>query len=178
MSLQPKYPQKALLPKIASHEQLPSDATEIARIYDRFGANSLLMFVKACPTLILLTVSIPGITRSGMHGISQFEVPMGFLPWFADALNEFRKPPVEGGLHAGAMTSVDQEVEGEMLCIQRSVGGISGEPGYVVVNRSRPSRHFRGYHASHFTFPDNFLFDGGLLKLIAELGEKYKKGLL
>lgn len=151
---------------------------EIARIYDRLGANGLLMLVKIETTLVLLSISVPGFTRARAYAIDQLEVPMGFLPWFADALNGFRKPPAEGGLHAGAMTTADEDVESEMLCIQRSMHAGDGGGGYVVVNRSRPSRLYKGYGSSETTFADNFLFEGGLLNLITELGEKYRKSLL
>ncbi|WP_199775591.1 hypothetical protein [Microbulbifer pacificus] len=112
---------------------------------------------------------------------SQADFPLGVLPWFADALTEFRKPPVQGGLHAGAMTSADEDVEGEMLCIQRSMNAGRGVGGYAIVNRSR-SDHGKlwknDYHPQEITFADNFLYDAGLLDLIKDLGEKYRRGEL
>jgi hypothetical protein len=182
MDLKPDYPQKPLLPKITHHETLPSDAVELARINDRLNFNDLRVFLKIEQTLVIVKVSGPGITKNPMYVISQFELPLGFLPWFADALNGFRKPPAEGGLHAGAMTSADEDVEGEMLCIQRAMDAGNGLGGYVVVNRSRTDRLWlddpHDYRASEITFPENFLYEGGLLQLITELGEKYRKGLL
>lgn len=53
---------------------------------------------------------------------SQDDFPLEFLSWFPAALIEFQKPPVEGGLRAGAMTTPGIEVGGEMLCIQRALG--------------------------------------------------------
>ncbi|MFC6633029.1 hypothetical protein [Microbulbifer taiwanensis] len=103
------------------------------------------------------------------------------MPWFADALTEFRKPPVEGGLHAGAMTSADEDVESEMICIERAMNAGPCVGGYAIVNWSRRSR--LGSREEHFspqeiTFADNFLYKYGLLNLIKGLGHKYRHGEL
>ena len=179
--LKPKYPQQALLPKITDHTSLPAHAVELARISDRLNYRGLYIFLKIDRLLVIVKVYGPEISGSKHYIIDQFEAPLGVLPWFADALNEFIKPPVQGGLHAGAMTSADQNVEGDMLCIQRAMDAGNGQSGYVIVNRSRPNwqtLQWHGYRASEITFADNFLYDGGLLPLFTELGEKYKKGVL
>ena len=178
--LQPEYPQKPLLPKITDHESLPAGATELARIFDRLNSKDLFLFLKWEDTLVIVTVAGPKVNGHPRYLISQFEVSLGVLPWFAAALTDFQKPPAEGGLHAGAMSSADQEVDGDMLCIQRAMCAGENQSGYIIVNRSRPMRTKweDSYHASSLGFADNFLYEGGLLQLFTELGEKYKKGLL
>lgn len=57
---------------------------------------------------------------------SQDYFPLEFLSCFPSALIEFQKPPVEGGLCAGAM-----------LCIQRALGVDQDRGGYAVMNRFR-----------------------------------------
>ncbi len=110
---------------------------------------------------------------------AQNDFPMKFLPWFSSALTEFQKPPSEGGLHAGAMTSADEDVGGEMLCIQRVMSISRGQGGYCVLNRSRCERgkDVNNKFTSHeVSWADNFLYEDGLLDLIIELAEKYQRG--
>ena len=177
--LQPEYPQKPLLPKITDHESLPPGAIELARISDKLNTNTLFLFLKWENILVIVQVTGPKVNGSRRYSIGQFEVTLGVLPWFSDALTNFQKPPAEGGLHAGAMSSADQDVEGDMLCIQRAMYAANDQPGYDIVNRSRPNRYIQGdYCSSQISFADNFLYEGGLLQLFTELGEKHKKGLL
>lgn len=55
------------------------------------------------------------------------------------------------------------------------------QQGYSVKNRSRCRRgvategHF---DPQQINFAENFLYEGGLLKLIEDLGSRYEKGLL
>jgi len=158
--MQAKYPQKPLLSEITDHQQLPAQAVELAGIYNKLNYGELLLFLKMGETLVIVDASGPDINGDKHYILGQFEAPLGFLPWFADALNDFQKPPAEGGLHAGAMSSADQEVEGEMLCIQRAMDAGNHQGGYAVLNRSRPDR-FRldrnSYGASEIIFANNFL---------------------
>lgn len=178
----PEYPVKAQLPRIEHHEQLPEDAVELARIADPNSERYTIFFVRQGKYLSVLEAG-SWLLKDGTprYRCSQVDFPLGVLPWFADALTEFRKPPAQGGLHAGAMSSADEDVEGEMLCIQRSMNAGRGVGGYAIVNRSR-SDHGKlwknDYHPQEITFADNFLYDAGLLDLIKDLGEKYRRGEL
>ena len=103
---------------------------------------------------------------------------MEFLTWFSKSLTEFQKSPIEGGLPAGAMTSADEDVGGEMLCIQRAVGAGGGHGGYTVRNRSRCKKGYdinTEFEPDDISWSDNFLFEGGLLDLIKDLGEKFEQ---
>lgn len=72
-----------------------------------------------------------GIKNRKLHRELANDFPLRVLVWFPWTLEEFRNPPSEGGLHAGAMTTKDMDVGGEMLCVQ------STSDGYALVNRSR-----------------------------------------
>jgi len=168
-----------LLPQIMHHEKLPGGAKEIARITEQEKGNSTLVFVKYQRWLILVVPS----DFLGYH-TTQFEVPLGFLDWFPKALKNFRASPSEGGLPAGRVSTADQTVEGEILCIQRNMGDRDwphkGEaPGYAVLNRSRPDPNFTLFErASEISFSEQFLYQGGLMDLIERLGNQYKAGFL
>ncbi|TLM76386.1 hypothetical protein ACONUD_05355 [Microbulbifer harenosus] len=178
----PKYPVKEQLPKIAHHEQLPEGAVELARIADPNSERYTIFFVRQGKFLSVLEAG-SWLLKDGTphYRCSQVDFPLGVLPWFADTLTEFRKPPAQGGLHAGAMTSADEDVEGEMLCIQRAMSAGRGVGGYSIVNRSRKDHSARleeHFSPHRITFADNFLYDAGLLDLIKDLGEKYRRGEL
>ncbi len=100
---------------------------------------------------------------------------------FPAALAEFQKPPAEGGLRADAMITPDIEIGGEMLCIQRALGVDQDRGGYIVRNRSRcvKDKDIETSFTPHeVCWASRFLYEGGLLKLITDLGEKYKNGQL
>lgn len=173
----PKYPVKDQLPRIDHHERLPSGATELARINDP-NSSDVLVFVQQGKHLSILE-AVSRLRKGSIpyYRCSQSDFPLGVLPWFPEALIDFQKPPAEGGLHAGGMTGADENVEGEMLCIQRAMNAGPGVGGYAILNRSRKNRlvrikeHFR---PQEITFSDNFLYEAGLLSLIKDLGDKYK----
>ncbi|MFD1216264.1 hypothetical protein [Microbulbifer celer] len=179
----PKYPVKEQLPKIEHHEQIPSGAVELARMIEPNEDDIMVLVRQGDYLSILQADKEPRKLRNGklIYSCSQNDFPLGVLPWFSKALTEFQKPPAEGGLHAGAMTSPDEEVEGEMLCIERAMNAGPGIGGYAVVNWSRKSRlvrlegHFR---PQEVTFADNLLYDSGMLDLVKDLGEKYRRGEL
>lgn len=178
----PKYPVKEQLPRIEHHEKPPDGTKELARIADPNSERYTILFVQQGKYLSVLEAG-GWLLKDGTprYRCAQADFPLGVLPWFADALTEFRKPPAQGGLHAGAMTSADEDVEGEMLCIERAMNAGPGVGGYAIVNWSRKSR--LGSREEHFspqeiTFADNFLYEAGLLDLIKDLGEKYRRGEL
>ncbi|HEY8567935.1 hypothetical protein [Microbulbifer sp.] len=177
----PKYPIKEQLPRIEHHERLPDGAVELARTTDPNEGNTVLFVRQGDHLSLLRAVSRLRMGTIPYYRCSQADFPLGVLPWFADTLTEFRKPPAQGGLHAGAMTSTDADVEGEMLCIQRAMNAGPGVGGYAIVNRSRKDRsvHLEEHFSPHrITFADNFLYEAGLLDLIKDLGEKYRRGEL
>ena len=177
----PKYKVINNLPAIRHHDQLPDDAIEIGRLYDPLE-NDTWVFAKHKQSLSIIDASSYQLKDgTPRYAIAQNDFPMEFLSWFSKALTEFQKPPIEGGLPPGAMTSADESVGGEMLCIQRAMAGGGGLGGYTVRNRSRCKRgndietEFEPHTVS---WGDTFLFEDGLLDLIKKLGEEFEQGKL
>ena len=176
--MQPKYPQKEPLPKIENDLIYPDGAVELAKIVDTLNFGNTIFFLKYRKYLIIARARKEILTGDKRFSVGQFDAPLEVLHWFSEALGEFIKPSSQGGPHPGAMTSKDEDVGGEMLCLQRAMDAGNNQGGYVIVNRSRPSRLFDGYSPSEITFPENLLYQGGLLNLIKTLGEKYQRGEL
>lgn len=176
--MQPKYSQEKLLPEIDNHFKIPQVYKEIARIRDTSNYGDMCLFLKYNQYLVIALVDDEIEFGDPRYGVDQFEAPLELLTWFPKALDEFIKPSSKGGLHPGAMTSQDEDVGGEMLCVQRAMDAGNNQGGYTIVNRSRPSRLYHGYNPSRMTFPENFLYQGGLLDLIKDLGEKYQRNQL
>ena len=159
----PKYEIKEPLPRIRQHEQLPPGTAELARAYDPNRKNKVFLFVRQGEYASILKADIdPRPLKDGgfIYTCGQADYPMGMLSWFSDALTESQKPPAKGGLHTGGMTGQDEEVDGEMLYIQRAMNAGPGVGGYVIVNRSRKSRLFPAeehFEPQEVTFADNFL---------------------
>jgi hypothetical protein len=170
-----KYPVEPALPLITHHEQLPAGAVELGRCLDKStGRDKWFTLVKRNQHLsILVSYIIPWDTGDSYY-CDQFDYPLKALSWFPKALEDFRKPPAEGGLHAGAMTSIDYDVDGEMLCVQSTTSG------YSIVNRSRQSPISTGasYVPTDLSLSWEFLYKQGLLDLWKSLGEKYERGEL
>jgi hypothetical protein len=174
---------KPALPLIARHDQLPVGAAEVAKITE-FTEGGLFYFVKNSGFLSILSVTEPGRTLANgqpYYRCSQKDFPLEFLIWFPEALAEFQKSPAEGGLRAGAMTTPDIDVGGEMLCLQRALGVDRDRGGYIVENNSRCQRGYdpeTEFEPHNVCWASRFLYEGGLLALIKELGEKLKNGQL
>ncbi|MCH8498309.1 MAG: hypothetical protein LAT63_07515 [Marinobacter sp.] len=167
-----KYPLKPALPKITRHDQLPPDAIEIGRLLDTTERDKLYVLVKRHQQLSILTAYEN--LKTHQYYCDQFDFPLKVLSWFPKALEEFRKPPAAGGLHAGAMTSADEDVDGEMLCV------LAATQGYYLVNRSRQSPLLAGasYMPTEISLSYHFLYDLGFLDLWKKLGDKYERGEL
>jgi len=167
-----KYPIEPALTTIVHHDQLPIDASEIGRLLDTTEREKLYVFVRRGQYLSILT-SYKNI-KTQQYYCDQFDFPLKALSWFPKALEEFCKSPAEGGLHAGAMTSVDENVDGEMLCVQ------SATQGYYLVNRSRQCLLSldESYEPTEISLSNNFLYKLSFLDLWKELGEKYEQGEL
>ena len=177
------YPVKPDLPLISRHDQLPAGAVELAKITES-TQGGLFYFVNNNGFLSILNVTEPGRTLANgrpYYRCSQDDFPLEFLTWFPIALEEFQKPPVEGGLPAGGMATPDTDVGGEMLSIIRALGSDQGRGGYGVDNYSRcvRGRDIETSFAPHsVSWASRFLYEGGLLSLIKELGEKLRAGQL
>ena len=179
--MQPKYSQKKFLPEIDNHLKIPHTYTEVARIRDVSNYVDIYLFFQCDQYLVIAVVDDKIEFGDPRYGVDQFEAPLELLTWFPNALEEFIKPSSQGGLHPGAMTSPDEDVGGEMLCIQRAMDAGNNQGGYYIVNRSREDRYMKslnGYSPMEMSFPENLLYQGGLLNLIKTLGEKYRRGEL
>ncbi|MDO6423835.1 hypothetical protein [Saccharophagus degradans] len=125
--------------------------------------DSSIIFVKNNGFLSILEVSDHTLKDGTPFYIcAQTDVTFTFLDWFPKALSDFVRPPTEGGLHAGAMITPDENVDGEMLCICR----ISIPSGYEVMNRSRCNWKLVGtssFREQSVEFEDEVLIDGGIL---------------
>ncbi|CBL45894.1 Conserved hypothetical protein [gamma proteobacterium HdN1] len=170
MSSVQEYPLLDSLPVIQHHEQLPIDAVELGRCLDTSEAKDLYILVKRGQQLsVLITYRNQ---KTNQYYCKQFDFPLKALSWFPKALEAFRKPPSEGGLHAGAMISKDTNVDGEMLAVGRTTDG------YCLTNWSRQSPLFSHYAPTEISLRSQFLYDLGFLKLWKSLGDKYERGEL
>ncbi len=163
------YPLEQPLTLINRHDKLPTSATLLAEITDTSeGRNHFYSLVEHENHLSILISFRAGPVNQ--YYCDQYDYPLKVLSWFPTALEEFRKPPVEGGLHAGAMTTKDIDVDGEMLCIQ------SATSGYYLMNRSRTEHDSGGiYRPMEISLSYDFLYKLGFLDLWKKLGQQYEK---
>lgn len=171
------YPVKPDLPLITRHNQLPSGCRLLAEIPDNTTDRRLYFVANNGHLSILDMVDRQFDDGDSYYRCAQHDFPLEFLIWFPIALEEFQKSPVEGGLHAGAMCTPDMEVGGEMLSIIRALGSDQGRGGYGVDNYSRCMRGMdieTTFSPHSVSWASRFLYEGGLLNLIIELGEKLK----
>lgn len=172
----PKYPVLEPLPVIQHHDQLPPGAIELGRCIDTTEVEDLYVLVKHKSHLSIL-VAYRNV-KTQKYYCKQYDFPLKALSWFPQALEEFRKPPAEGGLHAGAMISKDVDVDGEMLAVGSTTSG------YCLINRSRNDHrndHYRPeehYAPIEISLSYDFLYRLGFLDLWKSLGEKYERGEL
>ncbi|MBU1170521.1 MAG: hypothetical protein KKD44_13240 [Proteobacteria bacterium] len=168
------YPVQDALPLITNHEQLPPGAKELGMCLDTTEAEDLYVLVKRGDHLSVLATYTRHLKTGDAYFCDQFDFPLKALSWFPKALEDFRRPPAEGGLHAGAMTSADEVVDGEMLCVESTTSG------YSIVNWSRqsPLAFDDSYMPTTLSLSYNFLYRLGFLGLWNSLGEKYERGEL
>lgn len=164
----PKYTLNDPITKIENHRFLPEDCKVLAS-FKRTEA-SFIQLVKNREFLSILWVSDRVLPNgSAKYICSQTDVSLGFLEWFPKALKNFIRPPAEGGLHAGGMITQDENVDGEMLCITRTVC----PPGYELKNRTRWDWDDLGtniFNSQSISLDEEILFEGGLLEWM-ESGE-------
>lgn len=175
MSYIQNYPLLPPLEKITRHDQLPSGAKQIGQL--RRGSlenNPNYVFVKRGNNLSILITYVTERLGNREYICDQYDFPLKVLPWFPKALDEFRKPPSAGGLHAGAMISRDQDVGGEMLAVG------STTRGYDITNWSRHAKGVNAnpqfYRPTDLSLDYELLYDYGLLNFWKSLGEKYERG--
>lgn len=116
------YPVKPDLPLITRHNQLPNGCSLLAHIPDN-TTDRRLYFVNNNGHLSVLDM-VDRHFDDGDHyyRCAQDDFPLELLIWFPIALEEFQKPPAEGGLHAGGMTTPDMDVGGGNALPATSVG--------------------------------------------------------
>lgn len=164
------YPLKSPFPRIFHHNQLPYDVIKLADFSDTSeGVEDLYTLIKNENFLtVLISYHNP---KTLEYYCDQYDFPIKTLSWFPWALEEFRKPPSEGGLHAGAMITKDFNVDGEMLCIQSTTSG------YAIINRSRNRQNTTpDYNPARISLSWEFLYKLGFLDLWKSLGDKYERG--
>ena len=173
--VKPPYSILRSLPVIKQHDQLPAGTVKIGECLDNTsGRDKLFTLTNHNGYLSILSSYHAG--PKDQYFCKQYDYPLRALSWFPKALEEFRKPPSEGGLHAGAMVSKDVDVDGEMLAVG------STTDGYCFINRSRNDHSNDGYSAEEYYGPIeislsyDFLYRLGFLDLWRSLGEKYEHG--
>ena len=173
MSKVQEYPLLEPLSHIVRHDQLPPGSLELGRCLDnRPGERERLYLLVKHENHLSVLVSY----HCGPHNqycCDQYDFPLKALSWFPWALEEFRKPPAEGGLHAGAMISKDMDVDGEMLAVG------STTDGYAITNWSRNQQDTgSSYDPVDISLSWEFLYELGFLDLWKSIGEKYERGEL
>lgn len=177
MSYIQEYPLLPALPKIKRHDQLPEDAVVIGQCRQGEKENNpTYIFIKRGQSLSILVTYISEWKGEKKYKCWQYDFPLKILSWFPKALAEFQRPPADGGLHAGAMISKDQDVDGEMLAVG------STTQGYNITNWSRDADGVDAdpnfYEPTTLDLSYELLNDSGLLRLWKELGDKYDAGEL
>ena len=177
MSYVKKYPLLSPLETIERHDVLPSSSVPLGGL--ALGPNpedAKIEFIQRGAFLSILRWSVLKLKTGPKYSCHQYDFPLKVLSWFPRALAEFQRPPADGGLHAGAMISKDQDVDGEMLAVG------STTQGYVLKNRSRDADGVDAapdyYEPTSFSMSYEMLNDRGLLRLWKELSDKYDAGEL
>ena len=138
--------------------------------------DAKIEFIQRGAFLSIIRWSILKLKTGPRYSCHQYDFPLKVLSWFPKALAEFQRPPSDGGLHAGAMISKDQDVDGEMLAVG------STTQGYNITNWSRDADGVDAdpnyYEPTTLDLSYELLNDCGLLELWKERGNKYDAGEL
>lgn len=177
MSYVKKYPLLPPLAKIERHDQLPEDSVVVGQLLEGHQDDDpLYLLIKRDHFLSIIITYEDHWGGKDHYNCEQYDFPLKILSWFPKALADFQRPPSEGGLHAGAMISRDQDVDGEMLAVG------STTQGYVLKNRSRDADGVDAdpayYEPTSLDLSYELLNDFGLLRVWKELGDKYDAGEL
>lgn len=170
-----EYPLAEPLQQFYRHDNRSSQEPKLDELTDTThpGQKDLYTLVKNNKHLSILISWIGGPNNE--YCCEQYDFPLKVLSWFPWALEEFRKPPAEGGLHAGAMISKDMDVDGEMLAVGSSTDG------YYIINWSRNVHDgidSEDYEPMKLYLEWDFLYKQGFLELWKELSKKYERGEL
>lgn len=175
MSYIQEYPLLPALETIERHDALPPNSVHLGGL--AMGKNPedvKIEFIQRGAFLSILRWSVLKLKTGPKYSCHQYDFPLKVLSWFPSALAEFQRPPADGGLHAGAMISKDQNVDGEMLAVG------STTKGYDITNWSRDADGVDAdpdyYEPTSFSMTYEMLNDRGLLRLWKELGDKYDMG--
>jgi hypothetical protein len=97
--LQPKYPQKELLPKFENHLTLPnSDYVYLAKLVDNLNyGDTLFFYIYQRKWLVIITADENDPLDAKSYSVGQFEAPIEFLSWFSKALDDFISPSSQDG---------------------------------------------------------------------------------
>lgn len=167
----PKYSLETPLTRIHGPDQLPAGSVELGQVKTSpLPGKPVYRLIKHEDHL---TIHHYYYFRPVNKYVSdQYDFPLEALSWFPWALEEFRKPPAESGLHAGAMTTKDMDVGGEMLCVQSEIDG------YALLNRSRNEQDgsLEYFDTMEISLSYDLLYDHGLLALWKSLGKKFDRG--
>ena len=177
MSYVQNYPLLPPLSKIEHHDSLPVGSVRIGGLAMGNNPEDLkIELVRRESFLSILTWSFLKLKTGPLYSCNQYDFPLKVLSWFPKALADFQRPPAAGGLHAGAMISKDEDVDGEMLAVG------STTRGYALKNRSRDSKGVDAdpyyYVPTSLSLSYELLNDCGLLRIWKDLGDKYEKGVL
>ena len=132
MSYIQEYPLLPPLETIERHDALPPSSVHLGGL--AMGENpedAKIEFIQRGAFLSILRWSMLKLKTGPKYSCHQYDFPLKALSWFPKALANFQRPPADGGLHAGAMISKDQNVDGEMLAVG------STTRGYNITNWSR-----------------------------------------
>lgn len=172
------YPLLQPLEKLDRHDQLPKGCEVIGSVIEGDGSSSpaLYFIQREGRKLSILETCVTKWKTGPVYSCDQYDFPIGVLSWFPKALEEFRKPPAEGGLPAGAMIGKDEDVDGEMLAVG------STTRGYNITNWSRDAEGVDAdpdyYEPTTLSLDYELLYEHGLLDLWKSLGEKFERGEL
>ena len=168
----PKYPLSDPLPYINDEKNLPSGVIWLGEFFEKDNGNHVF-YINQKDYLSIAFIYLHPLKNDGSYLYYQSDFPLKFLTWFPETLTKFRN-----GQYRGFMTP-EENVDGEMLAIARDMAlGGPDKPGYTVYNFSRHQKAGkpRVYHAEDWFHPmyacwtEEFLFEGGLLKFIEDLG--------
>jgi hypothetical protein len=166
-----KFPSLTPLQVIADHRQIPVGSSLLDSMPYKGKLFSLVR--RGDSHLSILTSETYTIKDGSSHYYcNQHDYPLKVLVWFPKALEEFRKPPAQGGLHAGAMITDYIDVDGEMLTLGRTT------EGYALTNWSRCKHGNKTFAPIDLALDSEFLYQQGFLQLWQSLSDRYKQGSL
>lgn len=166
-----RYPLKPPLALIDDPKSPPAGARLLNQIKNSQAPGEHYLFFDNNGGLSIIRAYV---MPDGEYRFEQSDFPQRFIDWFVPALRDFRKH--DGQAATSRLSSPAQEVGGEMLTLERGMSvEADGSPGYIVNNWSR-KRNYSGleghFMPMHVAWSDDFLFNGGLIRLLVDLEVK------